>query len=230
MLQGSGPVLVLAPHPDDEVLGAGGTIARLARDGRDVHVAIVTRGDPSIFSEDFVEQGRREALRAHELLGVNKTRFLEGFPAALLDTVPQAHLNAAIRDLVEELEPELLFVPFQGDLHADHRKVAEAALVAARPNRVHRVRGILAYEALSETNWNAAGPSQGFFPNAYIDISPFLEMKLQAMACFESQLKSFPHERSLEALGTLARHRGATAGFEAAEAFVLIRAILASGG
>lgn len=226
MLRGSGPVLVLAPHPDDEVLGVGGTIARLAGEGRDVHVAIVTRGHPSMFSDDFVEQGRREALQAHELLGVRTTRFLEGFPAALLDTVPQAQLNAAVGEAVEELEPELLFVPFHGDLHADHRKVAEAALVAARPNRTRRVHSILAYEALSESNWNAAGASPGFFPNAYVDISAFLEMKLKAMACFESQLKPFPQERSLEALRTLARYRGATAGFEAAEALVLIRAIL----
>ena len=218
-------VLVIAPHPDDEVLGVGGTIARLAHHGHDVFVAIVTHGDPSMFDPAFIEQGRQEALDAHRLLGIRDTIFMEGFPAALLDTVPHSRLNEALGKVMHEIEPELLFIPFNGDIHLDHRLVFESALVAARPNNTLQVQAIYAYETLSETNWNAAPLTPGFWPNTYFDISAFLEVKLQAMNVYQTQLKLFPHERSLEAIQALARFRGATVGFEAAEAFVLIRSV-----
>jgi N-acetylglucosamine malate deacetylase 1 len=225
MLTTSGPVLVVAPHPDDEVLGAGGTIARLASEGRDVHVVIVTKGGPPLFDEAFIERGRAEAREAHRLLGVKETVFLDGFPAALLDTIPQSTLNAGLREAIDGVEPELLFIPFPGDLHIDHRMVAEAAFVATRPNRRHPIAAVLAYEALSETNWGVPG-TQGFTPNVFVDISRHLDLKLDAMGRFLSQLQPFPHERSLEALRALAIGRGATSGLEAAEAFVLIRGIV----
>ena len=225
MVFGSGPALVIAPHPDDEVLGVGGTIARLASEGRDVFVVITTKGGPPLFDEAFIERGRREALEAHEALGVRKTIFLEGFPAALLDTVPLSTLNAALLEVVDEISPEVLFIPFPGDLHVDHRKVAEAAMVVARPNRDHGIRSVLAYEVLSETNWNA-GASPPFQPNTYVDISSHIATKLAAMERFRSQLKAFPHERSLGAIESLGRTRGAAAGCRSAEAFVLLRQIL----
>ena len=218
-------VLVIAPHPDDEVLGVGGTIARLAYEGHDVFVAIVTHGDPSMFDPAFIAQGRKEALEAHRLLGVRDAIFLEGFPAALLDTIPHARLNEALQKVLHNVEPEILFIPFYGDVHLDHRLIFESALVAARPNRTQQVQVIYAYETLSETNWNAAPLTPGFLPNTYFDISAFLEVKLQAMSIYQTQLKPFPHERSLEAIRALARLRGATVGFEAAEAFMLIRSV-----
>ena len=219
-----GPILVVAPHPDDEVLGPGGTIARRVQEGRDVFVVVVTHADPSIFPDYSLEDGRGEAVRADGILGVRKTMFLEGFPAALLDTVPQAALNAAIQEVVDELEPEVLLVPFPGDLHVDHRKVAEAALVAARPARAHLVRQIWAYETVSETHWGwGVGPP--FDANGYVDVSAFLDTKLEAAAAYESQMRAFPHERSIEALRALAIARGAVVGAGAAEAFQLVRAI-----
>lgn len=217
---------MIAPHPDDEVLGVGGTIARFAHEGNDVVVAIVTRGDPSMFDPAFVDQGRREALEAHRLLGVRDGIFLEGFPAASLDTVPHSRLNEALQKLVYDVKPNLLFIPFVGDIHLDHRLVFESALVAARPNGKHQVQTIYAYETLSETNWNAAPLTPGFLPNTYFDISAFLEIKLSAMSSYQSQIKPFPDERSLDAIRALATLRGATAGVRAAEAFVVIRSVL----
>jgi LmbE family N-acetylglucosaminyl deacetylase len=222
-LQEGGPVLVVAPHPDDEVLGAGGTIARLADAGNDVFVAIVTRGDPSIFSEEFVEQGRREAMEAQEFLGVRKTIFLEGFPAALVDTIPHARLNAVLGELLEQVDPELVLAPFPGDLHLDHRRIFDSLLVAARPDPSRRLKAFYVYETLSETNWNAPSITPSFAPNTFVDIGDFLELKLEAMGIYASQLKPFPNERSLEAIRSLAQMRGATVGFTAAEAFMLIR-------
>jgi len=218
-------VLVIAPHPDDEVLGVGGTIARLGHEGHDIFVAIVTRGDPSMFDPAFTEQGRQEALQAHRILGVRDTIFLDGYPAALLDTIPHSQLNAALGKLFCDVKPAILFLPFNGDLHRDHRLVFESALVAARPHGGSQVQTIYAYETLSETNWNAAPLTPGFLPNTYFDISAFLEVKLASMQTYQSQLKPFPHERSLEAIQALATLRGATVGVEAAEAFVLVRSV-----
>jgi len=174
-------VLVIAPHPDDEILGVGGTIARLAHEGYEVFVVIVTRGDPTMFDPVFIEKGRQEALEAHQLLGVCDTIFLEGFPAALLDTIPHCRLNDALQEVLHNLTPDILFVPFYGDVHIDHRLIFESVLVATRPNNVHQVKAIYAYETLSETNWNAPPITPGFLPNTYIDISAFLEVKLRAM-------------------------------------------------
>ena len=219
-----GPVLVVAPHPDDEVLGPGGTIARYASEGLEVVVVIVTHADPTIFPDYSLEEGRAEAARADEILGVRKTLFLEGFPAALLDTVPQSSLNAAIQEVLADIEPELLLIPFPGDLHLDHRRVAEAALVAARPGRAHLVRHVWGYETVSETHWGwGLGPA--FDPNVYVDISAFLNTKLEAVAEYRSQLREPPHERSVEALRALAASRGAVVSAFAAEAFHLIRTI-----
>ena len=223
---GDGPVLVVAPHPDDEVLGPGATVARLADEGRDVYVLIVTKADPSIFPDYSIEEGRREAVEADGVLGVRKTIFLEDFPAALLDTIPQSTLNRAVGEVVDQVAPDAVLIPFPGDLHVDHRRVAEAALVAARPTGDRRPPAIVAYETLSETNWNAAHASPPFVPNAFVDCSAFLGTKIHAMKRYASQVKPFPHERSLEAIRALAASRGAAVGVRAAEAFLLVRDVL----
>lgn len=217
-------VLVLAPHPDDEVLGVGGTIAKLVAGGEEVVVAIVTRAGPPVFTEDVARTGRREAAAAHAVLGVKESRFLD-FPAAGLDTVAHRDLNAGLLELFADVRPEVVFVPFEGDLHRDHREVFASALVCARPGGDVTPRAVYAYETLSETNWNAPYLTPGFAPNVFVDIGPHLETKLEAMARYESQLRAFPHERSLEAVRALATLRGATVAAEAAEAFVLVREI-----
>jgi LmbE family N-acetylglucosaminyl deacetylase len=216
-------VLVIAPHPDDEVLGVGGVIARMSREGHEVQVVVITTGQPPLFSEQFVLQVRKEAAEAHRLLGVMETSFLDGFPAAGLDGVPSHRLNEALTRVLTEKQPELLFVPFPGDIHLDHRITFTSALVAARPIHEHKVKAIYAYETLSETNWFAPPVTPGFLPNTFFDITEVLDTKLEALKAFKSQMKSFPNERSLEAVTALAKFRGATVGFAAAEAFVLLR-------
>ncbi len=215
-------VLVVAPHPDDEVLGVGGTIARLAREGACVDVAIVTKGRSPPFDAALIERGRSEALAAHRLLGVRETLFLD-FPAAELDSVPHSDLNRALAAVIRERTPSTVFVPFVGDLHLDHQRIFHSALVAARPNSPHAPGQLYAYETLSETNWNAPYLSPVFQPNVFFDITQDLQTKLRAMSCFQSQLRAFPDERSIEAVEHLARYRGATVSRGAAEAFVLVR-------
>lgn len=217
--------LVVAPHHDDEVLGCGGTIARLADGGAEVEVLVVTRGQTPPFDRALVERVRAEAQEAHAILGVSSARFLD-LPAAGLDTVPHVELNRAVGAAVREAAPDTLFVPFNGDIHLDHQLVFAACLVAARPNRPDYPARIWAYETLSETNWNAPGVTPGFAPTLHVDIAATLGRKLDAMRAYASQVRPFPDERSIEALEALARLRGAAVHRHAAEAFIALREVL----
>ena len=217
-------VLVLAPHPDDEILGVGGTIARMAKTGHEVYVCVVTKGQEPLFSVQYVEQGRTECRKADAFLGVKETFFLD-FPAVILETVPRYEFNEKIMDIVNKIQPDEVYIPHRGDMQIDHQMVVDAAMVALRPKYKHVIKRIYAYETLSETGWNIPNVQNEFIPNVYVDISDQLEAKLNAMRIFESQLGEFPAARSIGALEALARFRGATVNVNAAEAFMLIREI-----
>lgn len=221
-------VLVLAPHADDEVLGCGGTMARHINDGHHVSICVLTNasvGSPELFSAEQIVSIRDEAKQAHKVLGVSDTYFLE-LPAPQLEQYPQYKIAQAIGKVIKESGAELLYVPHRGDLHMDHGAVYNAALVAARPLAGQTVKKILAYETLSETEWGHPTPDAAFIPTVF---SPFekaeMQAKLTAMACFASQVKPPPHSRSLEAIESLAKLRGATVSHHFAEAFMLIREI-----
>lgn len=218
-------VLVVAPHPDDEVLGCGGVIARHSDHGDQVHVLVITRGIPELFSLDLVEQARSELRQAHELLGVVSSRFLD-FPAPRMDTVPRHTVSDAIGRVLKELRPHTMYVPHFGDLHFEHGLTYESCLVAARPIGNCSVRRILAYETLSETEWGPPVAGAAFQPTVFVDIEPYLAKKLAAMACFRSQLRPEPHPRSLANIESLATLRGSVAALKAAEAFALVREII----
>lgn len=216
-------VLVVSPHPDDEVLGAGGTIARLAGEGNHVTVAIVTKGWEPLFPESQVEQVRSESREANELLGVKSLRFMD-LPVTRLDQIPKHELNGAFEQLIAEEEPELVFLPFKSDLQEDHRQVYQACMVALRPVLSHKyVRQILCYETASETHLSGAKVKSCFEPQLWVDISSHLVTKQDAMCKYQSQLQQEPHSRSLEAISSLAKWRGSIVGFSAAECFVVVR-------
>ncbi|MBF2064060.1 MAG: PIG-L family deacetylase [Calothrix sp. C42_A2020_038] len=217
-------ILVVAPHGDDEVLGVGGTIARYASEGAEIYVVIVAQGFPPDYQDEERIQDQKEALAAHKILGVKETIFLS-FPAARLDTIPHRNVNKQIFDVIKKFQPDILFVPFVGDIHIDHQRVFLSSLVAARPNSPFTPKTIYAYETLSETNWNAPYLAPNFVPNTFIDISAYLETKLEAMQAYASQIKRFPDERSEETIRALATVRGSTVNRYAAEAFYSIRQI-----
>lgn len=225
VLSAMGRTLVIAPHPDDEILGAGGTIARLAAQGNDVYVAIVTEGKPPAYPAEAVSRVKAEAQEAHRILGVKETFWL-GFPAAALSETAHSALNAGLFDLIRALSPQTLLLPFLGDMHIDHQLIFTSSLVAARPHQQTFPKLILTYETLSETNWNAPYLTPSFVPNVFVDISEHLSVKIEAMQAFKSQLRPPPHERSLATLSALATLRGATVMKTAAEAFVLVRHIM----
>lgn len=214
-------VLVFAPHNDDEVLGVGGTIAKYAEEGHEVIICEVTSGKDKIRLENI----QKNALDAHKILGVADTIFLN-LPVVGLTDIPRKELNKAFFDVVGKVQPDIAYIPHKGDMHIDHTMVAEAAMVALRPNNNPQLKAIYAYETLSETEWNIPSADNIFVPNVWSDISNTLDKKLESMKCFKTQLYEFPHPRSLEAIKALSMLRGSTICVQHAESFMLIRSIM----
>ena len=217
-------VLVFAPHPDDEVLGVGGTIAKRSQEGDEVFVCVVTKGTEPLFREKAVLKIQEQCRAADAFLGVKETLFLD-LPAVMLETVPRYELNDRISSVINKIRPDEVYIPHRGDMQIDHKMVVDACMVALRPKYDHVVKRIYAYETLSETGWDIPNTVNEFVPTVYEDISETLEKKIKAMQEFKSQLMEFPAARSVEAITALARFRGSTAGLRAAEAFSLIREI-----
>ncbi len=217
-------ILIIAPHPDDEVLGCGGTIKKLSSAGNKLYVLVVTRGKKGLYSEEKILNVRSEARSAHKILGITETRFLD-FPAPDLDLVSIAEISGAISSVINEFQISSLYLPHRGDIHNDHKVVFNAGLVAARPVNGNPVRRIYSYETLSETEWAAPFSDDAFIPDFYINISDVLISKLEAIKCYKSQLRDFPNPRSLKSIEALANLRGSTVGFTHAEAFMTIRVI-----
>jgi LmbE family N-acetylglucosaminyl deacetylase len=221
-------VLVIAPHPDDETLGMGGTIARFSREGHDVVVAIMTghgRDSPHpLWPREHWDGIREEAAQAHTLLGVRETIYCE-VPAVAVADQPVWQLNAISAGVVRDVQPEMLFVPFPLDLHKDHREIFHSVSVTWRPMSElgRRIREVYSYEVLSETHLSFPYVEQAFNPNLWIDVSSTLEAKLEAARAFKSQLQEAPNLRSLPTIEALARLRGSQMGVVAAEAFVMVR-------
>lgn len=217
-------VLVIAPHPDDEIIGVGGTIAKRAKDGDEVYVCVVTKGKSPLFNDEFIEQGRKECRKADKKLGVKETIFLD-FPAVMLETVPRYEFNGKISEVVNSIKPDEVYIPHRGDMQIDHQMVVDATMVAVRPRGNNYPKRVYAYETLSETGWNIPNIVNEFIPTVYEDITDTYEVKLEAMAIFESQLSAFPEARSIGAIEALAKYRGATVSVKAAEAFSLVREV-----
>lgn len=208
-------MLVFAPHPDDEVLGAGGTIIKKAIAGDSVVVCIATLDNYSL-------KRKEESETANRFMGVKETVFL-GFPDLGLDSVPHGVLTESIRRVIQEYMPAEVYVPHPGDLHTDHKTLTAAVLVAIRPKYTFAPPLAFTYETLSETGLDYQNPLNHFAPNIYVDISDTVEKKIEAMMIHESQLEQFPCSRSRKALEALSIYRGTQAGMKAAEAFSLIR-------
>ena len=216
-------LVVIAPHPDDETLGAGGTIARFAAAGAEVSVLIVSGHLPPLYPEAAFEETRREAEAAFRVLGVTRFEFLK-VPATMVHEMPVAELNGKVTNFVRAAAPELVLIPFP-DRHIDHRIVFDSSVVATRPVGQNPPRMVMCYETLSETHWNAPGIEPAFVPDFHFDITAQMEKKIQALECYASQVKSAP-SRSLDATRALARFRGSQMGCEHAEAFKMVRAII----
>lgn len=215
-------ILVIAPHPDDEILGCGGTMFKHIVQGDNVYVCIVTHAAPPIYQKGASAGIQEAARKCHHWMGVKDTFFLN-FPSVMLETVDRYKINDAILKVVQQTQTDVLYIPHYGDMQKDHQIVADACMVAARPKYKHRVSKVYGYETMSETAWNAPNVQNEFIPNTYVDISDFLEKKKEALSYYDSQLNPFPDARSLKSIEALAVYRGALMHMKAAEAFMLLR-------
>lgn len=223
-------ILVVAAHPDDEVLGCGATIARLAEEQHEIKIAILGEGITSRYSDrrlvepHLIEDLQNCSRRAIKLLGVEEVDYFE-LPDNRFDTLPLLEITKRVEGLIETFRPELIFTQHPGDLNLDHVLTARAVLTASRPVAGQCAREVYAFEAPSSTEWAFNKTGESFAPNVFYDISITLEKKLAAMAEYDSEARPFPHPRSPEALQARARMWGSVAGCPAAEAFELIRAL-----
>lgn len=188
-------VLVIAPHPDDEVLGCGGTILKHLHNNDSVTVCIVSVRNQPLFTKQMNLEQYAELKEAHKVLGIDESIILD-FDSVMLDRVPHNELNTALTDVVKKVQPDILYVPFVGDIHLDHQLVAKSALVACRPIDNQSIEKVVMYETPSETEWNFPKAENIFIPNLYVDITDFIDLKLDAMSKYKSQSKNYPHPRS----------------------------------
>ena len=217
-------ILVVAPHPDDETLGVGGTIAKFAARGDEVFVLMVSGHLPPLYNREDYEKTVSEAYSAFSILGVFKSEFLE-IPATMIGDQPLHKVNGRISKIVNDFNPHIVFCPYP-DRHVDHRLVFDSVMVATRPVGIGRDIEIVAtYETLSETHWNAPHIEPNFTPNWVVNISDYIDTKLAALKCYESQISDFPGPRSIEAVESLAKFRGTQAGFGYGEGFHIVRMI-----
>jgi LmbE family N-acetylglucosaminyl deacetylase len=225
-------VLIVSAHPDDEVLGCGGTIARHADAGDQVQVLIMAEGATSRqLHRDRVQAS--EELSALEEAAKTAGKILGAVGVELLD-LPDNRLDSLDRlDLIKQTEnrigcyqPEVIYVHHAGDVNVDHRRLHEAVTTACRPTPGQQVRRILSYEVASSCEWQLPGSGPAFTPNWFVDISGQWDRKREALLAYASEMRAWPHARSLEALEHLARWRGAQVGVEAAEAFFLLRQVI----
>jgi LmbE family N-acetylglucosaminyl deacetylase len=220
-------ILILAAHPDDEVLGCGGTIAKLVDEGATVNVAFMADGVFSRVGEESVQQleltaRRKAAQRACAMLGVKSVSFGD-FPDNRMDTIPLLDITQAVEALIAKHQPELVFTHHAGDVNIDHRRLHEAVVTACRPQQGHPVKTLLCFEVPSSTEWQLPGSAPAFMPNWFVDISTTLDRKLAALEAYADELRAWPHPRSRQGVEHLAHWRGATVGVDAAEAFILGR-------
>jgi len=226
-------VLVIAAHPDDEVLGCGGTIARHAQAGDEVHVVILAEGLTSRGSsrtdrhcyDDSLSLLAQSAEHASRVLGVASLN-LYHFPDNRMDSIDRLEVVKMVETVVSQRQPEIVYTHHAGDVNIDHRVVHDAVVTACRPIPGRGIKTLLFFEIASSTEWQAPGLAPAFSPNWFIDISAALEKKMEALHAYHSEMRAWPHSRSIRAIEHLARWRGASAGMEAAEAFMLGRNLI----
>lgn len=219
-------ILVVAAHPDDEVLGCGGTIVRHVDEGDDVHVVFMADGVSSRekhYNEDLRARNRA-AYDSCKLLGAQEPLFL-GFPDNRMDTIALLDVVQKLEKVIMEIRPSIIYTHHDEDLNVDHRITSQAVLTACRPQPGCCVNEIYSFEILSSTNWTSCSIRSTFFPNRFVDISLAIELKIKALNIYDQEMRDYPHSRSIEAVKSLAKYRGSTVGMTAAESFHVVRVL-----
>jgi len=219
-------ILVIAAHPDDEVLGCGGTIARLIKEGFEVYTLILGEGITS--RDDMRDRKRREeeitelkgeAKEANKILGVKEVFFYD-FPDNRFDTVPFLDIVKVVEKVKNSINPEIIFTHYEMDLNVDHQITYRAVITATRPLKEESVKEIYSFEIPSSTEWRYP---LNFSPDVFFDISTTIDIKIRALEKYKTELKKYPHPRSLEGVKLIAKNWGIKVGLEYAEAFKVVR-------
>lgn len=223
-------VLVVAAHPDDEILGVGGTIAKHVAKGDKAYALILGEGETSrwafreLADADTIKELRKEALEAGKIIGYSQV-FFESLPDNRFDSVDLLDVVKCVEKYVKEIKPDIIYTHYDGDLNIDHQITYRAVLTATRPIEGYFVKEIYQFETVSSTEWSFGAGKAFFSPNVFIDIEEHFQKKCEAMKKYQSELCSFPHPRSLKMLECIAQKWGGTVGKQYVEAFELVRKV-----
>ena len=219
-------VLFVAPHPDDETLGCGGTILKYKNEGHKIFWLIVTSSfEDDGFDKKSIEEREKEIIKVKEKYGFQGIYNLN-YRTTFLETYPRTEIIKSISAIIDKTKPDILFIPNGNDVHSDHRVINEASWSSSKSFRKRTIKEIYSYETVSETEFAQPFKSHVFIPNVFCDISEYISEKLEIMKIYNSEIKPHPFPRSLENLKALAMFRGATAGVKFAEAFMCLKRII----
>jgi len=218
-------VLVIVAHPDDEVLGCGGTIVKHLKEGDDVAIVFMTNGESSRDNSnlDNITCRNKDCEEALKVMNVKSVMHFD-FPDNMMDQVPLLEVTKSIETAIDKFKPSIVYTHFSDDLNVDHRITHQAVMTACRPQSWSPVKSIFCFEVLSATEWNSHTKSK-FNPNKFVDVSGVWSIKLLALEKYSKELRPFPHSRSIETIEALSIYRGATVGLKKAEAFQIERII-----
>lgn len=216
-------IMVVAPHPDDETLGCGGTLLRWRKENKEIQWLIVTSMQEDCgFSSQRIQQRENEIQKVEKRFGFSSTHKLN-LPTTKIDALPLGKIVEKMNVIFQAEKPTLVMLPYRGDAHSDHKVVFDAVVACTKWFRCDSIQRVLAYETLSETDFGINPDINGFNPNVFVNISDHLNEKLEIMKIYESEIGEFPFPRSEQAIRSLAYLRGSAAGYKAAEAFMLLR-------
>ncbi len=223
-------VLVIAAHPDHEVLGMGGTIAKLVKEGCVVDVLIVTDGSSSQYRDsdhlaEIIESKKIETRNCADVLGVRDI-YYGSLPDMKLDCTPHIDINQSVEKVVDKVHPDMVFTHFWGDVNRDHQEVYKSTLVAVRPVMGQVVKELYCYRVPSSTEWTPNKADTMFMPNCFVDIEQYAEQKYKAFACYSTELRDYPHPRSVQYLRETDKAAGLRVGVLVAEVFVMLRKLV----
>lgn len=224
-------ILIVAAHPDDEILGCGGTVAKLIKQGYEAYTLILGEGVTSRLSHndkesisEQLELLKQESINANLLLGI-KNVFFNDFPDNKFDSISLLSIIKEIEKVKQKVSPRLIFTHHYGDLNVDHQITYKAVITATRPTSDETVKEIYSFEIPSSTEWNSYTRETAFISNVFFDITDSIDIKLNAISCYKSELRDYPHPRSLQHIKELARVNGTKVGLDYCENFILVRAI-----
>mgnify|MGYP001180458980 CR=1 FL=1 len=218
-------ILVIAPHPDDETLGCGGTILKHISDGDTVYWLIITAiSVESGYKQEHIKKRKKEIAAVNKLYGF-KDLFELNYPPSELDDFPVKNLIDSFSKIIGKVKPHTIYIPYFGDIHSDHRVVCDVALSCVKSFRINYVKKIICYETISETEFNLKGSDYSFNPNLWINIEKFLNKKIKIFKIYESEISKHPFPRSEKNLHSLASIRGSNVGLKSAESFMILKDI-----